>query len=112
MTPPLPAVAAKALQDTVLGRLPVGVHPADTVLAERFAPAPIVQFIFQQPPWLMWTGVVIAAVAAIAILVWLWPRIPGIWRWFRAWPGGAKAAFFGALGAGWNRWRARRRAGA
>lgn len=105
MIPPLllaPAAAvpaaAAALQDSVLGRLPAGVHPADTVLAERFAPAPIIQFIFQQPPWLMWTGIVIAAVAAVAILWWLWPRLPGIWRWFKAWPGAAKAAFFGAVG--------------
>ncbi|HSE26724.1 MAG TPA: cytochrome c3 family protein [Gemmatimonadales bacterium] len=105
MIPPLlftPAAAvpaaAAAFQDTVLGRLPAGVHPADTVLAERFAPAPIVQFIFQQPPWLMWTGVAIALVAAVAILWWLWPRLPAVWRWFRRWPGGAKAAFFGAIG--------------
>jgi hypothetical protein len=74
------------------------VHPTDTVLAERFAPAPIVQFLFQQPPWLMWTGVVLAALAAVAIVWWLWPRLPAIWRWFRGWPGGAKAAFFGAVG--------------
>lgn len=45
MTPPLlivPAAAlpaaAVALQDSVLGRLPAGVHPADTVLAEPQQP--------------------------------------------------------------------------
>lgn len=93
------SAAAPLSADTVLARLPAGVHPADTIVMKRFAPAPIVQFLFQQPPWLMWTGVVIAAVLAVVLLRWLWPRVPGIWRWFLAWPRQVKVGFFVGLGA-------------
>jgi hypothetical protein len=90
------SAAAAALQDSVLGRLPTGVHATDTVLAERFAPAPVVQFLFQQPPWLMWTGVVIAVVLAVALLWWAWPRRKLAWEWVRGWSRGMTAAVIGA----------------
>ena len=90
--------AAAALQDSVLGRLPTGIHASDTVLAERFAPAPVVQFLFQQPPWLMWTGVVIAVALAGLFAWWAWPRRQRAWKWVRGWSHGTMAAVIGAAG--------------
>jgi hypothetical protein len=86
-----------AAQDT-LTRLPGGVHAADTVVIKRFAPAPVVQFLFQQPPWIMWGGLVLALVVAVLLLRWLWPRVPAIWAWFRGWRPAVKLGFFLAIG--------------
>ncbi|HEX9895195.1 MAG TPA: hypothetical protein VGA78_14785 [Gemmatimonadales bacterium] len=92
------APSVLAIQDTVLGRLPAGVHPADTIILKRFAPAPVVQFIFQQPPWVMWSGAVLAAITALVLLWKLWPRFPAIWAWFRGWSRPVTVGFFAAVG--------------
>ena len=76
-------------QDTV-ARLPAGVHATDTVVLRRFAPAPVVQFLFQQPPLLMWTGVVIALVLLGFALRWFWPRRQAVRAWYQGWSRGAK----------------------
>jgi len=94
----LRSIAGSRVQDTVLAHLPAGVSAADSVVLRRFAPAPIVQFLLQQRPWVMWGGVVLALVVAALFLRWLWPRIPGIWAWYKGWSRPAKAAFFTALG--------------
>jgi hypothetical protein len=43
----------------------------------------IIQFLFQQPPWVMWGGVVLAAIIAFFLLRFLWPRRQAIITWFR-----------------------------
>lgn len=91
------AAAVPSAQDSLIARLPAGVHPADTVILQRFAPAPIVQFLFQQPPWVMWGGVVLAVVIAFLLLRWLWPRLPGVRAWYLAWSRPAKVGFFSAI---------------
>ena len=90
--PSLDATALLALQDSVLARLPAGVHAADSLVIRRFAPAPLVQFIFQQPPWIMWGGVVLGGLLAIGVLWRLWPRLPGLLSWVRGWSRPAVAA--------------------
>jgi hypothetical protein len=79
------AVSVLGLQDTILGRLPEGVHPADSIVVRRFAPAPIVQFLFQQPPWVMWGGVAIGVVIALLLLRWLLRNKAEVAAWFRGW---------------------------
>ncbi|MEO8032364.1 MAG: cytochrome c3 family protein [Gemmatimonadota bacterium] len=54
------AVAASALPDRVI---------------------PIIQMIFQQPPWLMWGGVIVAAIVLAAFLWWFWPRRQRFRQW-------------------------------
>lgn len=92
------AVLPSAPADSILGRLPAGIHPADTVILQRFAPAPIVQWLFQKPPWVMWGGALLALVIAAFILRWLWPRLPAIWAWWLGWSRPAKLAFFASIG--------------
>ena len=78
-------------------RLPAGAQAIDSVVARRFAPAPVVQFLFQQPPWVMWGGVVLAAVLATILLVVAWRRRQEIRAWYGGWSRGARAAFYGGL---------------
>ena len=84
-------MSAPFWQDTV-ARLPAGVHAVDSVVSRRFAPAPVVQFLFQQPPWLMWSGVVVGLILAVLALRWFWPRRIAFRDWYRGWSRGAKAA--------------------
>jgi hypothetical protein len=93
-----PVAAASLPQaDTTTVRLPPGVHAADTVVAGSIDyVTPVVQFIFQQPPWLMWTGVALGAVIALVVLWWLWGRRDPILTWFRTRSRGTYAA----MGAG------------
>ncbi len=52
---------------------------ADSTYPDRKDPVTILfQFVFQRPPWVMWGGVVLASLLALAILWWLWRRIPAI----------------------------------
>lgn len=92
--------AAVLFSDTLVGRLPAGVHPGDTIIQRRFAPAPVVQFFFQQPPWLMWSGIVIAAVLAVVLLRRIWPRLPELRAWVKRWSRPAKVGVVGAVAAG------------
>ena len=85
------------LQDSLIARLPTGTQVADSVVPQRFAPAPIIQFIFQQPPWLMWGGIVVALILGLFILSRLWKRRQEIRAWYGSWGRGTRAAFFGVL---------------
>ncbi len=91
------AVLSSLAQDSIVARLPGGVHPADTIAIRRFAPAPIVQFAFQQPPWVMWGGLALGLVAAFVLVRWLWPRLPLVWAWFLGWSRPAKVVVFSAV---------------
>ncbi len=93
--------ALAAAQDTAV-RLPKGMHAADTtvdMLLFGDKVTPVIQFIFQQKPWVMWAGVAVAAVLAFFILRWLWPKVPGILTWIRTRGTGGKLALGGGLAA-------------
>ncbi len=79
MIHPLPL--ALSLQDSAGG---ARLSPTDstvdkTLLGDKITP--IIQFIFQKQPWVMWTGAVIALVLAVIILRWLWIRRQPILHW-------------------------------
>ena len=95
-------------QDT----LHMPINPVDSVVS---APTydnvtPIIQWIFQQPPWVMWGGVVIGAVCALIVLWWAWPRRDAGLSWIRTRSTGVKATLVGgaavavlvALGVGYS----------
>ena len=70
-------------QDTLTG------HFIDSVVVKPVLPdplVPIVQWIFQKPGWVMVSGIVIAAIAGVALLVILWRRHTTVARWSR-WSG-------------------------
>ncbi len=61
-------------------------HPADsTVDVKLFGDrvTNIIQFLFQQPPWVMWGGVVLAGIIAFFLLRFLWPRRRAVLTWFK-----------------------------
>lgn len=60
---------------------------------------PIVQWIFQRPPWVMATGLIVGAVVALAALVLFWRRRARIWSWLSTRDRGVKLAAGAALGA-------------
>jgi hypothetical protein len=64
---------------------PVGVHaPPDSTADPKLLGdtiTPIIQFIFQQSPWVMWGGVVLAAVILFFIGRWAWPRRTAARTW-------------------------------
>ena len=62
----LGAAASLQTQDTTTLRLPGGIHAADStvdMLLFGDKVTPIVQWIFQKPPWVMWTGAIVAGSA-------------------------------------------------
>lgn len=56
---------------------------------------PIIQWIFQRPPWVMWGGVVLAVTAAVLVLRWLWPHRRKVWGASSTVVG--KLVFYGAI---------------
>lgn len=93
------AATLPAQQDTTTIRLPGGIHAVDStvdMLLFGDKVTPVIQWIFQKPPWVMWTGAVIGGILALAILWWLWGRRDAILTWFRTRDRGTKAA----MGAG------------
>jgi len=78
------------------------VHGAaiDSVVDKTILPdpvIPIIQWIFQRPPWVMWGGVLLGAAIVALILRWLWPRRQLIFGWIRTRSRGLKVAMVGAL---------------
>ena len=52
---------------------------ADSTYPDRNDPVTVLfQFVFQQPPWVMWGGILLGAVLALAALWWLWRKLPAI----------------------------------
>ena len=79
-------------QDTLTGRL------LDSVVVDSPVPdplVPLVQFLFQQPGWLMATGMVVGAILGLAVLVALWKKRSAIAEWFGTRDRGAKLAMVG-----------------
>ena len=61
------AAASVGGQDTATIRVPGHGEVLDSTVDHTLLPdaiTPIVQWIFQKPPWLMWTGAILAAVLA------------------------------------------------
>ena len=84
------------LQDSLTGRL------VDSVVVRSPLPdplVPLVQWIFQRPPWVMISGIVIGGILALAIAVLLWRRRRRIGHWLVTRDRGVKLALGGALGA-------------
>ena len=110
---PLPAVF---LQQARTDTLPVPAPGAllDSVVVESALPdpmVPIVQWIFQRPPWVMQLGIVVGAIVAITIGVLLWRRRRTIAARLRALSRPARLALGGGvvvllLGAAMFGWKA------
>lgn len=87
-----------ALAQDSTGARALSVHPVDslvdnTLLGDRITP--IIQFIFQQAPWVMWGGAIIAVVVAAFLIRWLWPRRAAGFAWLRTRGTGIKLALIG-----------------
>ncbi len=83
-------------QDTLTGKL------LDSVVVESPVPdplVPVVQFLFQQPGWLMAGGLIVGAILGVAVLVALWKRRSAIAGWFGTRDRGVKLALVGTAAA-------------
>ena len=81
--------------DSVTGRF------VDSVVVRSPLPdplVPIVQFIFQQPGWVMLGEVVLGAIVALAALVLLWRRRRAVRTWLVTRDRGVKLAMVGGVG--------------
>lgn len=59
---------------------------------------PIVQFVFQKPGWVMVGGIILAAMVAALVLVWLWRRRRAVRTWLATRDHGVKLALAGTVG--------------
>jgi hypothetical protein len=93
MIGPLPL--ALSLQDSAGG---MGMHSTgpDVVPPHPDRITPIIQWLFQQAPWVMWGGVVIGLAVLAVILRWLWPRRHEILPWLRSRSSMVKLALVGS----------------
>ena len=90
--------AASIRQDTTTIRVPGHGEVLDSTVDHTLLPdaiTPIVQWIFQKPPWLMWTGAIIAAVLALGALWWLRGHIKAVARFLTTRSGPVKAVLLG-----------------
>jgi len=83
----------------MLHNLPLLAFPIDS----QHAPSgdrltPIIQWLFQRSPWIMWGGVLLAAGLAFLFLRWFWPRRVAFATWVRTRSGGIKLALAGCVG--------------
>ena len=86
--------ASGAAQDTLTG------HFIDSVVVKSPLPdpmVPIVQWIFQKPGWLMGSGIVLAAIVAVVVWLFLWRRRRAIWTWLTTRERGVKLGLLGAV---------------
>jgi len=77
-------------------------HFVDSVVVKSPLPDPLVpfvQWIFQRPGWVMAGGIVLGAIAALAVLAFAWPRRRALWTWLVTRERGVKLAMAGAVGA-------------
>ena len=88
--------ASGPAQDTLTG------HFIDSVVVKSPLPdpvVPIVQWIFQKPGWLMAGGIVLAAIVAVVVGLYLWRRRRAIWTWLTTRERGVKLGMAAAVGA-------------
>lgn len=94
------AIPIQALQDSAASVAAGQAHALDTVATRPSFSDPvirIVQFIFQQSPLVMWGGIVLAAIVAAILLVWLWRRRRPIGTWLRTRSAAGKLALVGGV---------------
>ena len=94
----LVAAASVGAQDTAR-RLSGHAGALDSTVDQTLLPdtvTPIIQWIFQKPPWLMWSGAIVAAALGLATLWWLRGHIKDVVRYLATRSTAVKAA----LGAG------------
>ena len=94
----LVAAASVGAQDTTAIRVPGHPGVADSTVDVTLLPdviTPIIQWIFQKPPWVMWGGAVLAVLVAAAVLWWLRGNIARIFHYLRTRSGAVK----GVMGA-------------
>lgn len=76
------------------------VHDAlDSVVVDSPVPDPLIpfiQFVFQQPGWLLGLEMVLAVLAGAVTFWYMWTRRIWMFGWFRSAPRGAQAMFVGA----------------
>jgi hypothetical protein len=80
----IPAHPAAALFGQAAQQDTLSEHFVDSVVVKSPLPdplVPVVQWIFQKPGWLMISGIVLAAIVALAIFGLLWRRRGGIRHW-------------------------------
>src|SRR6476659_9482433 len=83
-------------QDTLTG------HFIDSVGLKSPLPdpmVPLVQWIFQKPGWLMGSGIVLAAIVAVVVWLFLWRRRRAIWTWLTTRERGVKLGMAATVGA-------------
>ena len=88
--------SASSAQDTLTG------HFIDSVVVDSPLPdpmVPIVQWLFQKPGWVMAGGIVLGAIVAVVVAVFLWRRRQAIWTWLTTRERGVKLGLAGAVGA-------------
>ncbi len=82
-------------QDTATIRVPGHGGVLDSTVDRTLLPdtiTPIIQWIFQKPPWVMWGGAILAAILVVAALWWLRGHIKGLWHYLTTRSGAVKAA--------------------
>lgn len=84
----------QALVPDSSGARALSANPVDslvdkTLLGDRITP--VIQFLFQQAPWVMWGGAIIAAIVAAVLIRWLWLRRQPIRQWLVSRSGAVKA---------------------
>lgn len=86
------------LQDSAAGA--VHSQGVDSVVARPSFPDPViatVQFFFQQPPWVMWGGVILGLLVAVLVLRALWVRRVAVRAWLEARSGAVKGAMLAGV---------------
>jgi hypothetical protein len=87
-------------QDTTSIRVPGHGEVLDSTVDRTLLPdtiTPIVQWIFQKPPWLMWSGAVLALLLGIGALWWLRGHIKAVVQYLTSRSGPVKAALVAAV---------------
>ena len=72
-------------------------HPADSALSRPDRVTPIIQWLFQQAPWVMWGGFVLAVIVVGLVIWWGWPRRRQIVTWVTTRSRGLKLALLGIV---------------
>jgi hypothetical protein len=94
----LVGAASVGVQDTATVRVPGHAAVLDSTVEHTLLPdvvTPIIRWIFQRPPWVMWGGAILAAVLAVVVLWWLRGSIKAMFHYL----GTRSRAVKGALGA-------------
>jgi predicted CXXCH cytochrome family protein len=92
--------AASIRQDTATIRVPGHGEVLDSTVDHTLLPdtiTPIVQWIFQKPPWLMWSGAVLAVLLGLGALWWLRGHIKAVVQYLASRSGLVKAALVAAV---------------